>query len=134
METTTNVNIRYCSVQPLHLSLVFEGTNSIFGTMQLSDYVQPVYELHPEFSLREIEDVCNDYLSQFSAKTKESTKEKSLKKYLAKEFGVQWEDSSGDDFQSQPAFSSLPKSLFQYTNKKSADYLITIKSLYKQIG
>lgn len=103
--------------------------------MDLSTYINIILSLHPEFSYQEVEELCNDYLAQFSSKTKEATKEKSLKKFLTREFGVQrWEQEETQEENILPAFSSIPKSLLQYTNKKNADYLITIKNLTKQIG
>lgn len=57
--------------------------------MDLSTYINIILSLHPEFSYQEVEELCNDYLAQFSSKTKEATKEKSLKKFLTREFGVQ---------------------------------------------
>lgn len=101
--------------------------------MILDEYIQAVQQLHPEFSETEIQELCESYLAQFSAKTKPETKEKSLKKFLTREFGVQRKQPETDTYQVQSAFSSLPKSLFQYTNKKAADYIITIKNLTKQI-
>lgn len=103
--------------------------------MQLSDFIQPIQSLHPEFTYQEVEELCNDYMAQFSTKTKEATKEKSLKKFITREFWVQRSEQAQDqDDTIPPAFSSIPKSLLQYTKKKNADYLITIKNLTKQIG
>ena len=103
--------------------------------MQLSEIIESVQSLHPDFSYEEIAELCYDYLAQFNDKTKESTKEKSLKKYLSKEFWIQREtESLGEDFEKQVSFSSIPRHLFNYTNKKNADYLITIKGLSKQLG
>jgi ABC-type bacteriocin/lantibiotic exporter with double-glycine peptidase domain len=73
-------------------------------------------------------------LVQFSDKTKETTKEKSLKRYLSKEFWVSREEQEDEEFQSKTSFSSIPRYLFNYTNKKNADYIITIKWLSKQLG
>ena len=49
--------------------------------MQLSEIIQAVQALHPDFSYDEIAELCFEYLAQFNEKTKEATKEKSLKKY-----------------------------------------------------
>jgi hypothetical protein len=54
--------------------------------MDLKKIINKIQLLHPEFSYEEIEELCLEYLVQFSDKTKESTKEKSLKRYLSKEF------------------------------------------------
>jgi hypothetical protein len=54
--------------------------------MELSEIIKKVQSRHPDFSYDEIAEVCFDYLVQFSDKTKETTKEKSLKRYLSKEF------------------------------------------------
>jgi hypothetical protein len=54
--------------------------------MDLKKIINKIQSIHPEFSYEEIEELCLEYLVQFSDKTKESTKEKSLKRYLSKEF------------------------------------------------
>ena len=102
--------------------------------MELSEIIKKVQSRHPDFSYDEIAEVCFDYLVQFSDKTKETTKEKSLKRYLSKEFWVSREEQEDEKFQSKTAFSSIPRYLFNYTNKKNADYIITIKWLSKQLG
>jgi hypothetical protein len=60
--------------------------NIIFQDMDLKKIINKIQSIHPEFSYEEIEELCLEYLVQFSDKTKESTKEKSLKRYLSKEF------------------------------------------------
>lgn len=102
--------------------------------MELSEIIKKVQSRHPDFSYDEIAEVCFDYLVQFSDKTKETTKEKSLKRYLSKEFWVSREEQEDEEFQSKTSFSSIPRYLFNYTNKKNADYIITIKWLSKQLG
>ena len=101
--------------------------------MNLNEIIDQVYQLFPEFSREEISELCFDYLAQFNEKTKESTKEKSLKKYLTKEFWIQREEENEEKNQTFSSFSSIPRYLFSYTNKKNADYLITIKGLSKQL-
>ena len=101
--------------------------------MNLNEIIDQVYQLFPEFSREEISELCFDYLAQFNDKTKESTKEKSLKKYLTKEFGIEREEENEEKSQTFTSFSSIPRYLFSYTNKKNADYLITIKGLSKQL-
>ena len=101
--------------------------------MNLNEIIDQVYQLFPEFSREEISELCFDYLAQFNEKTKESTKEKSLKKYLTKEFWIQREEENEEKSQTFSSFSSIPRYLFSYTNKKNADYLITIKGLSKQL-
>ena len=101
--------------------------------MELTRIIEKVQELHPDFSYDEIAEVCFDYLADFSDKVKEETKEKSLKKYLSREFWVEREQWTQDTFETKTAFSSIPKYLFNYTNKKTADYIITIKWLSKQL-
>lgn len=101
--------------------------------MNLNQIIDQVYSLFPEFSREEISELCFDYLAQFNEKTKESTKEKSLKKYLTKEFGIEREEQNEGKSQTFTSFSSIPRYLFSYTNKKNADYLITIKGLSKQL-
>lgn len=101
--------------------------------MNLNEIIDQVYQLFPEFSREEIAELCFDYLAQFNEKTKESTKEKSLKKYLTKEFWIEREEENEEKNQTFTSFSSIPRYLFSYTNKKNADYLITIKGLSKQL-
>ena len=101
--------------------------------MNLNEIIDQVYQLFPEFSREEISELCFDYLAQFNDKTKESTKEKSLKKYLTKEFGIEREEENEEKSQTFTSFSSIPRYLFSYTNKKNADYQITIKGLSKQL-
>lgn len=101
--------------------------------MNPNEIIDQVYTLFPEFSREEIAELCFDYLAQFNEKTKESTKEKSLKKYLTKEFGIERKEENEEKRQTFSSFSSIPRYLFSYTNKKNADYLITIKGLSKQL-
>ena len=101
--------------------------------MNFNEIIDQVYQLFPEFSREEISELCFDYLAQFNDKTKESTKEKSLKKYLTKEFGIEREEENEEKSQTFTSFSSIPRYLFSYTNKKNTDYLITIKGLSKQL-
>ena len=102
--------------------------------MNLNQIIDQVYLLFPEFSREEISELCFDYLAQFNDKTKESTKEKSLKKYLTKEFWIEREEQNEEKSQTFSSFSSIPRYLFSYSTKKTADYLITIKALSKQLG
>ena len=101
--------------------------------MELTSIIEKVQSHHPDFSYDEIAEVCFDYLADFSDKVKDETKEKSLKRYLSREFWVSWETTEEDNFQKKTPFSSIPRYLFNYTNKKSADYIITIKWLSKQL-
>ena len=73
--------------------------------------------LFPEFSREEIAELCFDYLAQFNDKTKESTKEKSLKKYLTKEFWIQREEENEEKSQTFSSFSSIffcPQRIFKW--------------------
>ena len=101
--------------------------------MELTQIIEKVQQHHPEFTYDEIAEVCFDYLADFSDKVKEETKEKSLKRYLNREFWIEREPTEADDFKKKTPFSSIPRYLFNYTNKKSADYIITIKWLSKQL-
>jgi len=101
--------------------------------MELTQIIEKVQQHHPEFTYDEIAEVCFDYLADFSDKVKEETKEKSLKRYLNREFWIERELTEADDFKKKTPFSSIPRYLFNYTNKKSADYIITIKWLSKQL-
>lgn len=102
--------------------------------MQLSQIIVRVHLQHPEFSEEELAELCYEYLAQFNEKTKEVTKEKSLKKYLSKEFGVIRDEAEDDGSHAQRSLAALPKHLFHYRNKKAVDYLLRIKGLYKQLG
>ena len=102
--------------------------------MNLKKIINKIQSIHPEFSYEEIEELCLEYLVQFSDKTKESTKEKSLKKYLSKEFWIEWDEEEQENItEKKNSLASIPRYLFNYTNKKSADYIITIKWLSKQL-
>lgn len=102
--------------------------------MDLKKIINKIQNIHPEFSYDEIADVCFEYLVQFSDKTKEETKEKSLKKYLSKEFGINWEnENESNKSEWEHNLSSIPRYLFNYSNKKTADYIVTIKWLSKQL-
>ena len=101
--------------------------------MELTPIIEKVQQHHPEFTYDEIAEVCFDYLADFSDKVKEEMKEKSLKRYLNREFWIEREVTEADDFKKKTPFSSIPRYLFNYTNKKSADYIITIKWLSKQL-
>ena len=102
--------------------------------MDLKKIINKIQSIHPEFSYEEIEELCLEYLVQFSDKTKESTKEKSLKRYLSKEFWIEWEDEEQENtIEKKNSLASIPRYLFNYANKKSADYIITIKWLSKQL-
>ena len=56
--------------------------------MDFDIYISSIIQKHPEFSVKEIYDLCDEYVSQFNNKTKEATKIKSLKRYLGKEFDI----------------------------------------------
>ena len=102
--------------------------------MDLKKIINKIQSLHPEFSYEEIEELCLEYLVQFSDKTKEATKEKSLKRYLSKEFWVEREETEQEESSDKKnSLASIPRYLFNYTNKKTADYIVTIKGLYKQL-
>jgi hypothetical protein len=54
----------------------------------LDQYIKEIIIHHPEFTHQEIQNLCDEYLLKFNKKTKESSKIKSITKYLSKEFGV----------------------------------------------
>lgn len=62
------------------------------ANLDLRALILVVQQHHPDFSYQEIEELCLEYLAQFNSKTKEATKEKSLKKYLAKTFALEREE------------------------------------------
>ena len=96
--------------------------------MNLNEIIDQVYQLFPEFSREEIAELCFDYLAQFNEKTKESTKEKSLKKISNQRILNPARRGEWGKSQTFTSFSSIPRYLFSYTNKKNADYLITIRA------
>ncbi len=107
--------------------------------MDISPYIQPVIDLHPEFTSQEIQDLCEEYISQFNKKTKEETKHKSLKKYLTKEFWVnrdaEWVEQDEQEKQTAiTTFSAIPKRFFHNGAKISSDYILRLKNLEKQLG
>jgi hypothetical protein len=56
--------------------------------MELDEYIEIIILKHPEFTHQEIQELCDEYILKFNKKTKESTKIKSLIKYLNKEFNI----------------------------------------------
>jgi hypothetical protein len=56
--------------------------------MELDEYIEIIILQHPEFTHQEIQELCDEYTSKFNKKTKESSKMKSLLKYLSREFSI----------------------------------------------
>lgn len=109
--------------------------------MQLEPYIQKVIEAHPEFTESEIQELCEEFLTRYKAKTKEETKQKGIKKFLTKEFGVDFDVVgaplvSAQDGQSETfaPFSSIPKQYFQASQTIKSAYILSIKWLHKQLG
>jgi hypothetical protein len=55
----------------------------------LDDIINRVLEKHSDFSYEEIQELCEDFLSEIPEKIKESTKIKRLNKYINKEFELE---------------------------------------------
>jgi ATPase subunit of ABC transporter with duplicated ATPase domains len=102
--------------------------------MNLDEIVHEVVTKHPEFTMVEVYDLCQEYLSQFNSKTKESTKKKSLTKFVNKEFSLDIDTEAIDSQKSKRSFSSMPKEYFQSQKYQKSDYVLRCKSIYKQIG
>lgn len=103
--------------------------------MDIWNYIDKILQIHPEFSEYELEEFCNDYISKFNKKTKESTKEKSLRRYLEKEFNIKF-DSPETKVEDNLFWdlNSIPKRFFQSGQKLDAnDYIVNIQNLNKQI-
>jgi len=106
--------------------------------MNLTPYIEKIITHHPEFTTDEIQELCDEYLLQFKRKTKEESKLRSLKKYLSKEFDVDFSDDSNTTEEQKDNISSslnsIPRRFFQTNKKISADYILRISDLYKQLG
>jgi len=105
--------------------------------MNLDPYIEIVIKHHSEFSPQEVQEICEEYISRFNKKTKEATKEKSLKKYLSKEFALNFEEElkNHDEFPVKSnAFDAIPKYLFQSTQNHPTEYLLRLSELSKQLG
>ena len=107
--------------------------------MNFDSYIEKIIDKHPEFTAQEIQDLCEEYISQFNKKTKETTKIKSLTKYLSKEFCIDFSAYTAlyDDWkipEKITPFSSIPKRFFQINKNSSTDYLLRLSWLSKQLG
>ena len=103
--------------------------------MNLDQILDEVTTKHPEFTRAEIQELCEGYLQTFPQKTKESTKQKSLIKFLNKEFflDLEWDEDPSMSVRTKQ-FSAIPKALFQSAKYKQSDYVLRIEELHKQIG
>jgi len=106
--------------------------------MNIQDYINQVISIHPEFTKQEIQELCEEYLNKFNKKTKESSKEKSLKRYLGKEFWLDFSQNSewleNHIEHKKDPFRSIPKRFFQIRKHTINDYILRITGLNKQLG
>jgi len=106
--------------------------------MNFDSYIEKIIEQHPEFSASEIEELCKEYISRFNKKTKESTKIKSLTKYLSKEFCIDFSAYTAlyekeKTSEKITPFNSIPKRFFQCNKNSSSDYILRLSWLSKQL-
>ena len=98
----------------------------------LDDIINRVLEQHNDFSYDEIQELCEDFLSEIPAKIKESTKIKRLNKYINKEFELE-ENEIWIPETKNYSLENIPKYLF--SGKSSiASSLINITNLTKSLG
>ncbi|HKL44306.1 MAG TPA: ABC-F family ATP-binding cassette domain-containing protein [Candidatus Absconditabacterales bacterium] len=108
---------------------------------QIKQYIEKIIEKHPEFTHQEIQDLCNEYLLKFNKKTKETSKIKSLSKYLSKEFDMDLLSHTKNNSKEtnnlekiNNPLKSIPKIFFQSNKKNGNDYILRISKLDKQLG
>jgi len=108
---------------------------------QIKQHIEKIIEKHPEFTHKEIQDLCNEYLLKFNKKTKETSKIKSLSKYLSKEFDMDLLSHTKNDNKEtnnlekiNNPLKSIPKIFFQSNKKNGNDYILRISKLDKQLG
>ncbi len=105
----------------------------------IKEFVDKIVKKHPEFTQQEIQDLCNEYLLKFNKKTKETSKIKSLSKYLSKEFDIDLFSNTNDHKQNKTfgktnnPLKSIPKKFFQSNKKNSNDFILRISNLDKQL-
>ncbi|MDQ7023741.1 MAG: ATP-binding cassette domain-containing protein [Candidatus Gracilibacteria bacterium] len=106
------------------------------GFTELENIVNSVLEKHGDFNYYEIQEVCEDFLSEIPLKIKEVTKLKRLKKYVIAEFEL----NSGDISETekvekikQYSLQNIPQYLFSGKSKINSN-LINIENLVKNIG
>lgn len=108
----------------------------------LDQYIKEIIAKHPEFTHQEIQELCDEYLLKFNKKTKESSKIKSITKYLNKEFNVDfWEDKDKEqdlninsNTKLTNPLKAIPKRFFQAKKGNNKDYILRLSDLYKQLG
>jgi len=97
----------------------------------LDDIINRVLEKHSDFSYEEIQELCEDFLSEIPEKIKESTKIKRLNKYINKEFELE-ENNYWVQENKVYNLENIPKYLF--TGKsKIVSSLINITNLTKSL-
>jgi ATP-binding cassette subfamily F protein 3 len=97
----------------------------------IANLITRVTTLHPDFTYREVEEVCNNYLASITEKIKEETKMKRLIKYIEKEFEL---ESSTIEKTSNRVYNleSIPEYLFG-GKAEIASSLVKISGLTKNI-
>ena len=99
----------------------------------LEDIIKRVLEAHKEFSYEDIEEICNDFLSEIPHKIKEATKIKRLTKFIDKEFELMSKEDSTKIDTKNYTLETIPKYLFTAKTKIQSG-LITISNLVKSMG
>lgn len=77
----------------------------------LDQIIQKVITHHPDFSYEDVDEICQDFLSQQPAKIKEETKLKRLNKFLEKEFELS-QETIKIQVEKQYSLETIPKYLF----------------------
>jgi ATPase subunit of ABC transporter with duplicated ATPase domains len=98
----------------------------------LDEMIQKVISHHPYFTYDEVQEICEEFLSQQEEKIKQETKLKRLVKYLEKEFELSTITEVEKTSNKEYSLETIPKYLF--TGKSQIiSSLITIKNLTKNI-
>jgi ATP-binding cassette subfamily F protein 3 len=97
----------------------------------ITNLINRVITVHPDFSYSEVEEVCTNYLTSITGKIKEETKIKRLIKYIEKEFEL---ESSTIEKTSNRVYNleSIPEYLFG-GKAEIASSLVKIMNLTKNI-
>lgn len=97
----------------------------------LDQIIQKVITHHPDFSYEDVDEICQDFLSQQPAKIKEETKLKRLNKFLEKEFELS-QETIKIQVEKQYSLETIPKYLFAWKTQINSS-LISITGLTKHI-
>lgn len=101
--------------------------------IELKEYIDLVKSIHNEFEEEDIIAICEEYISTFPKKTKPESIEKSLRKYLIKEFQLE----SGQIFENKTKnnywLDSIPKIYFENWINKFDEDLIQVSWVDKHL-